>query len=70
MKYPCPICGVELNELVGNGMHPNDPEHGITLDCGNAECEAQEAMGHGDNVKEAWEVISARFQHHTKNNKK
>ncbi len=61
MKYNCPICGVELNEFAGEKSHPGNPAFGVTLDCGNKACSAPEVMGHGDKVKDAYEVIMAKF---------
>jgi len=63
MKYNCPVCGGELREQVGNAMHPGDPKFGILLDCPHLNCPAQEIMGHGDNVKGAYEIVMARISH-------
>jgi hypothetical protein len=60
MKYNCPLCGAELLEQVGNGMH-DDPKYGMFLFCPGLKCPAQEVKGHGDNAKEAWTVIQAKF---------
>jgi len=61
MKYNCPICQVEMTEQIGETMHPGNPAYGITLSCLNPNCSAQEVMGHGKNVKEAWEVVQEKF---------
>lgn len=61
MTYYCPLCKHELTSAFGHKMYPNDPKHGVTLFCPSRECPAQEVMGHGNNIKEAWEVVQARF---------
>ena len=61
MKYECPLCKVELKEKVGEKMHPGNVDYGITLDCENVGCTSQEVMGHGSNVKQAYEVILSKF---------
>ena len=63
MKYNCPVCNVELIELMGETMHKNNPAFGVTLSCHNTDCSAQEVMGHGKNAKDAWEVIQGKFPH-------
>jgi hypothetical protein len=61
MNYNCPICGAELVESLGNSIHAGDAKYGMNLFCNNPKCPAQEVAGHGDNVKEAWTVIQAKF---------
>jgi hypothetical protein len=62
MKFQCPLCNSELLETMGNAVHPNDPKFGVTLFCGSRECPAQDVMGHGDKVKDAFEVIQHRYK--------
>ncbi len=62
IKYNCPLCNMELREQVGEKMHPNNPEYGISLDCSSDACPAQEVMGHGKNSKEAYEIIIQKFK--------
>lgn len=61
MEYHCPLCKSVLREHVGNAIHPSDPDYGITLDCSNLQCPAQEVMGHGNKAKDAYQVILERF---------
>ncbi len=61
MKYKCPLCGEELVEWVGTKMYPFRADHGITLDCGNKGCPAQECFGHGKDAKSAYEIIIAKY---------
>jgi hypothetical protein len=60
-QYNCPLCQAELKEQNGSPMHPNDSAYGKSLYCPNIKCPAQEVSGHGDNVKQAFEVITAKF---------
>jgi hypothetical protein len=64
MKYNCPLCQTELQEQVGNGIHA-DPKFGMFLFCPvsglDTICPAQQVQGHGDNAKEAFSVIQAKF---------
>lgn len=62
MKYPCPICGVEMTEFAGEKMHPGNPAFGITLSCEHRGCTAQEVMGHGKKVEDAWAVVVEKFK--------
>ncbi len=44
--------------------HPNLPEKmrdGVYLFCNNLECKAQEVLGNGKSVKEAYEVVTAKY---------
>jgi len=59
--YDCPVCKSELKEEFGNQLHPGDKDYGITLYCPNWQCPAAEVSGHGDNVKQAFEVITSKF---------
>jgi len=61
MKYNCPVCNGELRESVGTCLHPHDPKYGITLDCPSLTCPAQEVVGHGDNVRHAFEIVTQKF---------
>lgn len=61
MNYQCPLCQVELREQFGTKLHPGDEKFGITLDCVNVNCKAQEVMGHGDKAKDAYQVILDKF---------
>lgn len=60
-KFICPICQEELTQMFGEKMHPNNPEYGVTLYCANMQCSAQEVMGHGDKVKDAYETVMHKF---------
>ena len=55
------MCNQELTEMVGNQMYPNHPDHGITLDCKNQGCPAQDVMGWGKNAKDAYKVIQEKY---------
>lgn len=61
MKFKCPLCQAELSEYQGDQVHPNDPAFGVTLDCSNKVCPAQEVMGHGKNAEGAFNVIMQKF---------
>jgi hypothetical protein len=64
MKYNCPVCGTEMLEALGNTMHKDDAAYGLTLMCPAPHpsvCMAQEVMGHGGNVKEAWKAVQDKF---------
>ncbi len=60
MKYLCPICQVELSVFPGHRLSPND---GVTLECANHACRAQEVMGYGKNEKAAFEIILEKYKH-------
>lgn len=57
----CPLCQTELSEMPGSRIHPGDRDYGITLWCPSSSCPSQEVMGHGDKVKDAFEVIQAKY---------
>ena len=59
----CPICNVELVSMDGEKIHPGDSNYGVTVYCANKKCSAQEVFGHGDNVKQACEVIVHKYKH-------
>ena len=61
MKFICPLCDAEFVGTDGETMHPGDPNYGRTLACPNTDCPAQEVMGHGDNDKQAFEVIKQKY---------
>lgn len=61
MKFICLLCDTELVGSDGETMHPGDPNYGRTLSCPNIECSAQEVMGHGDNDKQAFEIIKQKY---------
>jgi hypothetical protein len=61
MRYLCPVCGLQMTQMFGERMHPNNSDFGVTLYCPNLECSAQEVMGHGRTVVEALEVVQNRF---------
>ena len=64
MKYNCPVCGTEMAEAYGDTMHKDDAAYGVTLICiapHPSVCKAQEVMGHGGNVKEAWKAVQDKF---------
>jgi hypothetical protein len=50
-----------MAELQGDRMHPGDSNYGITLACINDKCSAQEVMGHGNKIKDAWDVVNTKF---------
>jgi hypothetical protein len=60
--YKCPICQSNLNQFLGNALHPNDPKFGLRLECLNRKCTAQEVFGHGKDEKEAFKVISDKYK--------
>ena len=62
MKYNCPLCNAELVESLGNQVFPGDKRYGVMLFCPSHACPAQEVMGHGDNAKEAFEVITHKYK--------
>jgi hypothetical protein len=61
MNFNCPLCDAELVGTDGEKMHPGNPAYGRTLECPNTKCMAQEVMGHGDNDKQAFEVIKQKY---------
>ena len=60
-EYLCPCCNTPLNQYYGEFVHPNDPNYGITLDCGNRNCPPQQVMGHGKTAEEAYKVIRQKY---------
>lgn len=60
-KYICPLCKVEMEPMDGEKMHPGDSKYGVTLYCINMECPAEEVFGHGDKIKDAYEVVIAKY---------
>lgn len=60
-NYPCPVCSHEMSLFAGDKMHPGNPSFGVTLSCEYKECTAQEVMGHGKKVEDAWEVVEEKF---------
>lgn len=62
MNTICPVCEAELVSMAGNQLYPGDKNYGVTLWCPSGACPAQEVSGHGDTVKEAFEVITHRFK--------
>jgi hypothetical protein len=52
------MCLEFLFAIPGTRLNPKD---GITLNCENLECPAQQVMGHGKNEKDALEVITQKF---------
>lgn len=70
MNYQCPVCNGNLVEFTGNELHPGDDNYGITLYCPKEnKCTAQEVAGHGNKVKDAWEVIQLKFVKREKRDK-
>lgn len=64
MEYKCPVCGMVLTEVAGESVHPGDRDYGVTLYCSAGYplmCSAQEVAGHGKNAKDAFEVITNKF---------
>jgi len=61
-KYPCPVCKGMLSAEIGESVHPGNPDYGITLTCHHVSCPAQEVMGHGNNEKAAFEIVTDRFK--------
>lgn len=62
IDFKCPICSGDMTVVPGDVMHPGDPKFGITVFCPVLTCPAQEVSGHGDNAKEAYEVVVHKFQ--------
>ena len=62
MKFNCPICDAELKGSDGNQIHPGNDKYGVMLHCPNKGCTAEEVMGHGDNLKQAFEVIFHKYK--------
>lgn len=62
MKMNCPICEGEMSERFGNQIYPDDPKHGVMVHCPHLACLAQEVIGHGDNVKQAFEIVLQKYK--------
>lgn len=62
LKMMCPVCNAEMSVMAGESLHPGDTKHGTTVYCPNRDCSAQEVSGHGDNVKEAFDVVQHKFK--------
>jgi hypothetical protein len=57
-KFSCPMCSQMLYAIPGTRLNPKD---GVTLNCENLSCPAQQVQGHGKNEKDAFEVITQKF---------
>lgn len=67
----CPLCGTELMAVDGDRIHENDSKYGVTVWCPAAYptvCPAQEVMGHGNNVRDAYAVVLAKYKKGTDEN--
>jgi hypothetical protein len=65
----CPLCGTELKVMNGNSMHVTDPKYGVTVWCPGEHpriCPAQEVMGHGNNLREAYEIVLTKYKKETR----
>jgi len=62
MKFNCPICNGELKESNGNQLHPGNDKYGVMLYCPDKDCTAEEVMGHGDNWKQAYDIIIHKYK--------
>ena len=62
MKMNCPICAGEMSEYLGNQVHRGDKEYGVMVYCPHLGCMAQEVMGHGDNAKQAFEIVMQKYK--------
>jgi len=60
--YKCPVCKGNLHACFGESIHPNNPEFGVTVFCASKLCPAQEVMGHSNNEKNAFEIVTDRFK--------
>jgi len=60
-KYNCPLCGKEMTSVDGESIHLGNTKYGVTIFCHNKECPAQEVSGHGNNLKDAYEVVIHKF---------
>lgn len=60
--FKCPLCQAALAVMPGESLHPGDPKYGVSVWCPSSACPAQEVSGHGDNAKEAFEVITHKFK--------
>ena len=60
--YKCPVCNGFLHAEFGTQINPGNPDFGVTIDCKSKTCPAQEVMGHGDNEKKAFEIVTDRFK--------
>jgi hypothetical protein len=60
--YKCPVCQGFLTSQIGNILHPEDLKFGVGLHCPHLTCPAQEVMGHGNNEKHAFEIVTDRFK--------
>jgi hypothetical protein len=63
--YNCPFCNTELLTNIGNHTHPNDPEYGLTLYCGNRMCKIDvSGYTRTTNPAAAYEVIEDKYISH------
>lgn len=60
-NFTCPMCEHQLVQMPGNELHPGDKDFGVSLWCPSNACPSQEVAGHGDNAREAFEVITDKF---------
>jgi hypothetical protein len=62
MTFNCPLCGAVLFSQPGHQL--SDTE-GVTIWCGNLDCQAQEVFGYGHNERAAMEIIRHKYKKET-----
>ena len=64
-QYKCPLCQTELLIQIGNYFHPNNPEYGLSLYCGNMECKIEvHGYTRTSNPAAAFEIIEDKYTAH------
>lgn len=59
-ELPCSLCGGPLTAFPDDGVNVNK---GVTLRCDNNPCPCHEnPFGHGDNLKEAHEILKQKYR--------
>lgn len=58
VKYPCPICKVELRQYEGSGIR----RAGFSLYCSNIGCAVEEVTGYGRDLDHAYKIILDKFK--------
>lgn len=61
-SFKCPVCNELLHSQFGTQIHPDNADYGVVVFCRSSSCPAQEVMGHGDNEKKAFEIVTDRFK--------
>jgi hypothetical protein len=63
--YCCPCCFEQLTQAFGNQLNPGNEKYGVMLYCEKGDptgrTHPQEVAGHGKTVKDAYDVILAKF---------